>query len=221
MQPLQLLLKRGGMYRMMADQAGLQRGEVVVIIDIAADLSGVFVVPLDAWGTLKRSEMCGATLRALAVPLVPAWSSFVEVDHGRTFPLMRKQFPLRPAFGSTIDACQGRTLTALVWDASYAPFSHGQAFVALTRARDQKGLRILVRKNQKFIANCVNDSVREWLLRTERAATWAVRRAFATTPKTSPTIPRKATPTRQKPSRRTVVKPTSTRKPIPPRQGKR
>ncbi|KAG2071988.1 hypothetical protein BDR04DRAFT_1051958, partial [Suillus decipiens] len=45
----------------------------------------------------------------------------------------RKQFPLRPAYATTFNGCQGLTLARTVLDLRTDPFAHGQLYTALSR----------------------------------------------------------------------------------------
>ena len=51
------------------------------------------------------------------------------------FTLFRKQFPVKPCFAMTINKSQGQTIDFVGIDLSDSVFSHGQAYVAFSRAR--------------------------------------------------------------------------------------
>ncbi len=53
-----------------------------------------------------------------------------------------KQLPLRLAWAMTVHKAQGLTIDKLYIDFSRGMFAHGQAYVALSRARSLEGLRI-------------------------------------------------------------------------------
>lgn len=60
--------------------------------------------------------------------------SFHQVLHsGHT--LIRRQFPLAAAYGTTFNSCQGLTLDKVALDLSSPVFSHGQLYTALSRIR--------------------------------------------------------------------------------------
>ena len=68
-------------------------------------------------------------------------SSDIEVE--------RRQFPVRLAYAMTIHRSQGQTLDRIVVDLRQAAFAHGQLYVALTRARKMKDIRILISDEQR------------------------------------------------------------------------
>ncbi|KAG2071265.1 hypothetical protein BDR04DRAFT_1016461, partial [Suillus decipiens] len=47
----------------------------------------------------------------------------------------RRNFPLRPADATTFNGCQGLTLARTVLDLRMDPFTHGQLYTPLSRAR--------------------------------------------------------------------------------------
>ncbi|CAK0857922.1 unnamed protein product, partial [Prorocentrum cordatum] len=56
----------------------------------------------------------------------------VQTEHGATT-IVRRQFPLRPAYASTLNGAQGSTLARCVIDLRRSPFTHGHLYVALSR----------------------------------------------------------------------------------------
>ena len=57
--------------------------------------------------------------------------------------IFRKQFPLTAAYSTSIDKAQGMTLSRVAIDLRSSPFSHGQLYVAIGRARSQFGIMVL------------------------------------------------------------------------------
>ena len=72
--------------------------------------------------------------------------------------ISRTQIPLIPAWALTIHKAQGMTLDKVIVNLSSA-FEEGQAYVALSRARSLKGLKVEALENQDFTGN---PEVKEW-----------------------------------------------------------
>ena len=68
----------------------------------------------------------------------------------------RKQFPIRQAYGLTIHKSQSATLDRVVVDLRHGVFDHGQLYVALSRVRNARDVRILINKGQEHLLNIVH-----------------------------------------------------------------
>src|SRR5947209_5340855 len=55
--------------------------------------------------------------------------------------IQRRQFPLRLAYATTFNSCQGLTLDKAVLDTRIPVFAHGQLYTALSRVRSRDDLR--------------------------------------------------------------------------------
>jgi ATP-dependent exoDNAse (exonuclease V) alpha subunit len=71
------------------------------------------------------------------------------------FILKRHQFPLRLAFSFTIIKSQGQTMNKVGIDLRTDVFSHGQLYVALSRARSLEGVKVKLGENEKVTKNIV------------------------------------------------------------------
>ncbi|KAF6514101.1 hypothetical protein HZS61_006357 [Fusarium oxysporum f. sp. conglutinans] len=58
--------------------------------------------------------------------------------------VQRRQFPLRLAYATTFNSCQGLTLDRVVLDLRDSVFAHGQLYTSLSRVRQQSDLRVLL-----------------------------------------------------------------------------
>lgn len=57
--------------------------------------------------------------------------------------MVRRQYPLRPAYASTYNGAQGRTLKKAALDVRHSPFAHGHLYVAASRVCRRDDLAVL------------------------------------------------------------------------------
>lgn len=57
-------------------------------------------------------------------------------------PFRRHQFPIRIAYGMTLNRCQGQTLDVVGLDLRHQAFAHGQTYVGISRVRSWDSLKI-------------------------------------------------------------------------------
>jgi len=55
--------------------------------------------------------------------------------------IQQKQFPLRLAYATTFNSCQGLTLDCAIIDLRVSPFTHGQLYTGIARVRHQDDIR--------------------------------------------------------------------------------
>jgi ATP-dependent DNA helicase PIF1 len=71
------------------------------------------------------------------------------------FILRRRQFPVKPAYAMTINKAQGQTIDIVGVSLLQPVFSHGQLYVALSRARDAANIKILLPNGKTDTPNVV------------------------------------------------------------------
>lgn len=76
------------------------------------------------------------------IPRIPLLSS---QDEKLPIPFKRTQFPIRLCFAMTINKTQGQTLDFVEIYLREPVFSHGQLYVALSRAKSSDRVKILIR----------------------------------------------------------------------------
>ena len=71
---------------------------------------------------------------------IPRISFKFRLPYGKSYQLIRMQFPLRLAYAMTYNKSQSQTLVKVLLDITTPPFSHEQLYVALSRVRDCKNI---------------------------------------------------------------------------------
>lgn len=69
--------------------------------------------------------------------------TFEFKPHYAPWTVTRKQFPLRLAYATTFNSCQGLTLDRAVIDLRTPVFAHGQLYTSLSRIRNRTDIRTL------------------------------------------------------------------------------
>jgi hypothetical protein len=81
------------------------------------------------------------------VVFIPRMRFKFRMKYG-SFEILRTQFPLRLAYGMTINKAQGQTLEHVLFDSRTEPFSHGHTYVAMSRVRDVKNIKLFITREQ-------------------------------------------------------------------------
>jgi len=80
------------------------------------------------------------------------------------FVLCRRQFPIKVCYSMTINKSQGQTLLNVGIYLRKPVFTHGQLYVALSRVKDRKGLKILIENEDGTCGDKTNNIVYKEIL---------------------------------------------------------
>ncbi|XP_046468080.2 uncharacterized protein [Neodiprion pinetum] len=92
---------------------------------------------------------------------IPSIKLDTRGDTDMPFILHRRQFPVRLAFAITINKSQGQSFDHVGIFIDRPIFGHGQLYVALSRCRSKKGIKIQLKKNENAIKNIVYKEIIE------------------------------------------------------------
>ncbi|KAJ2996365.1 hypothetical protein NUW54_g7251 [Trametes sanguinea] len=122
--PHALTIKVNGVYRLIRNLSidrGLVKNTRVIIVALGRRLITVRVI--------RPSHDNDPSTDIL----LPRITFSTTLPSGHT--LLRRQFPLAPAYATTFNSCQGLTLDIVGLDLTHPAFSHGQLYTALSRIR--------------------------------------------------------------------------------------
>ncbi|KAK6026600.1 hypothetical protein OSTOST_07419 [Ostertagia ostertagi] len=121
----------------------LKKGAIVMLLrnlDVANGLCNGTRLKVETLGrfTLGCTFICGDRRDQLAI--IPRIDNYW--DQRTPFRLRRRQFPVRVAFAMTINKAQGQSFNKVGVFLPEPVFSHGQLYVALSRARTPHGIKV-------------------------------------------------------------------------------
>ncbi|XP_057433864.1 uncharacterized protein LOC130726560 [Lotus japonicus] len=80
-------------------------------------------------------------------------------DSGLPFKFSRRQFPVTLCFAMTINKNQGQSLSHVGFYLPRPVFTHGQLYVALSRVKSRKGLKVLIVDEQGVVSSSTRNVV--------------------------------------------------------------
>ena len=143
--PGELRLKRGCpiiLLRNLCPSQGLCNGTRMVVVQMSRRVLEVKLI---------GGEHHGETAFIPRVTLIPT-----EGQTGFAFVLKRHQFPVNLAFALTINKAQGQSVKAVGIDLRVPVFSHGQLYVALSRATNSQNISVLLPDTDKEACQTCN-----------------------------------------------------------------
>ena len=129
-------------------------------LDASLDLcNGTVVVVEDNDGMAVTVSVPGSRRitagRTIRIPRI----LFIPGEDDCPFFFRRRQFPLQPAMACTINKVQGQSLERTGVYLPSGCFTHGQLYVALSRATDMNGIRVLVTDSKERTKTATENTV--------------------------------------------------------------
>lgn len=138
--PHELRLKVGAVCSIMRNLAvdkGLVKNARVVVIALYAHCVAVSIVGAPSAATYHLPRI-----------------TFKFHPKGGTYDVDRRQIPLRLAYSTTYNSCQGLTLDKAVINLRCPVFAHGQLYTAFSRVRARVDMRVLMESNENDVSGC-------------------------------------------------------------------
>lgn len=148
--PHSLTIKVNAVYRLMRNLSidrGLVKNVRVVVVSTGARLVTVRLLRgVSGVGDVHVEDI-----------LIPRITFEHTLQSGHT--LVRRQFPLAPAYATTFNSCQGLTLDIVGVDLIRPVFSHGQLYTALSRIRHRSHARVRLPHGQTTTTNVTYEPI--------------------------------------------------------------
>ncbi len=77
--------------------------------------------------------------------------NFIVEERGMPWVLYCRQFPVKLAFALTINKAEGQSLEVVGVDLRESVFTHGQLYMALSRATSVAGIKILMKPDAQRV----------------------------------------------------------------------
>ena len=143
--PQSLTIKTNAVFRLLRNLSvdrGLVKNVRVVVAQVGTRLITVGLLKGVAGGMNQMDN---------ELILIPRICFTTTLASGHT--LLRRQFPLAPAYSTTFNSCQGLTLDMLGVDLTRPVFSHGQLYTALSRIRHRSHAKVRLRPGETTTTN--------------------------------------------------------------------
>lgn len=148
--PHSLTIKTNAIYRLLRNfslDRGLVKNVRVVVTEVGTRIITVKIIRSSNTNRLQHNEEF----------LIPRITFTHVLKSGHT--LLRRQFPLAPAYCTTFNSCQGLTLDKVGIDLTRPVFSHGQLYTALSRIRNRTHALIRLRPGENSTTNVTYDEI--------------------------------------------------------------
>lgn len=131
----------------------IQHGKISLTSVLAPDqgvCNGTRAVVEELGSRVLKARILGGSNHGniILVPRITVAPSDVQSEF--TFSMQRRQFPVRLAFAMTINKSQGQSLKYVGIDLRTPVFTHGQLYVALSRATSGRRIKILLPEDADF-----------------------------------------------------------------------
>jgi hypothetical protein len=160
--PHKLTLKKGCVIMLLRNlntRAGLCNGTRLIVRELKNNV-------IDA--NILKEKSLGERVFIPRIDLIPSEDEFPVT-------VRRRQFPIRPAFAMTINKSQGQTFEKVGIYLPSPVFSHGQLYVAFSRAKSKNNVKIKIEETERqgklesksdrvFTINCVYKEIYDKIL---------------------------------------------------------
>jgi ATP-dependent DNA helicase PIF1 len=122
---------------------GLCNGTRLIVTKLADHVIGAKII---------SGKNIGTVIYIPRIPISPSESPW-------PFKLIRRQFPIIVSYAMTINKSQGQSLDSVGLYLPKPVFSHGQLYVAMSRVKSKKGLKVLIHNKESGQENITTNVV--------------------------------------------------------------
>jgi hypothetical protein len=126
--------------RNLSVEKGLVKNARVQVMELLPNVVKICLLQQNqVWTQSQVPNTADAEVSTFCLPRI----TFEFHPHRANWTVQRRQFPLRLAYATTFNSCQGLTLDQVVLDLTMPVFAHGQLYTSLSRVRSGADIRIL------------------------------------------------------------------------------